>query len=359
MNYGQLIILSFFVAVVSASNVWGQAKPMKAGVPAMTATDMTLLVNAGTLGSQPTQSQTQNGTYTNLSDVMTSPGAPFNGNSQKNTTTVVGASINGQVNGPATYAKTKPGKYGIAFNANVVKDLYQKRILNNLDNFIEAASINLNPNDNKEIVDQMIYAIIESAKVWGSTQGLYSDAVYKGKDIYKENTPFVMNMHNQLDKLNLKSLIEGPDPIGILAPLIQYATGQAGASYGDNFLLFYALENNSKPAAAMAALKLAYLFSVDNVVKQNDPVFKALYDNYVLRKQGNKLGTYQFAANRHGMSVPFKRYGVQFGAFSWLIGKSANAQSSALLWDDQCDCPELDLFTTWSSSVTPSSFIIP
>lgn len=341
MNHLNTIGLTVLFMALAQFSLRAQGSIKPAVKSNLTQTDMSLLVNAGTLGSQPTQ-----GNWT----------APVGANTPQ--TGNVAGSVVGVTNQPG-YVATKPGKYGIAFDAGIVQQLYKKRIMDNLDNFIEAASINLNPNNNTEIVDQIIYAIIESAKYWGSTQGMYSDETYKGHNIYKDNTPFVMHMHNQLDKLNLKSTIEGNNPIGVLAPLINYAAGQAGASYGDTFLIFYALENNSTKAAASAALKLAYLFSIDNVAKQNDPTYKVLYDNYIARSQGKKSGTYQFASDRHGIPVSFTRYGLQFGAIAPFMVLSKSAQATTYLWDDTCDCPDSDLFNVWSSSSTKSSFIIP
>ncbi|OIN59331.1 hypothetical protein BLX24_10135 [Arsenicibacter rosenii] len=309
---------------------------------------MTLLVNAGALGSQPTQPP-KNTSYAGFADNSTVFN-PVNNKASK-ADDLTNPSIKGVIGAMSNHISTKPGKYGIAFDATVVQEMYKKRVLNNLDMLVEAASVNLNPGS-KDITELLLTKLLTDAAAKENTTSA---------ELAKNYGRFINSFRTQLANQDYPKIMQG-DVIAFFSEVINKAGVDQCISYCEyTFLEYTTFYGNSKttPAGVAAAFYVAYLLGYENVWKQNDATYKTIYESYVAKKQGKQYGTYQYISSRHGMPVSFTRYGVQFGAIAPFMILSKSAQATSYLWDQDCDCPDSDLFNVWSSSQTKATFIIP
>jgi hypothetical protein len=317
------------------------AIPKSIGSKPISQTDMGLLVNTASLGSQPTASYQG---VINTGNIV----APKAGST-------------GQYTLPgmeATNVSAKPGKYGISYNATAVFFLYQDRILSKVDDLIEAQSVNLNPGSN----DVTEYIIKKSLEKIGTLEaqnggnknlqsGYYPNGYY---DLYDR---FVQSMRQQLAGVNYADLMQG-NLMSFLAPIIYKSTNDQCISFCEYPMLDWGNKADGKSAAAYLAGQIFYLFSYQNAAKLDNPIFKSLYDAHTAKQGGKARANYAPLANYHGTSVPFVLYYLPFGDNTSSILNSKNAGLINVFWDSECQCPSQQSFTN-AFQAKQTSFIVP
>ncbi|GAA4410864.1 hypothetical protein GCM10023187_35990 [Nibrella viscosa] len=300
----------------------------------LTSTEMTLLVNAGSLGAQPT-TQLYTPADDNASRSQSSAAVLQNKNQ-----------VSPAYQAAVTKLANKTGKYGLNFNAVVVADLYYAHVLKNLDNLIEAGSMNLNPKST-DITEYILTKTLDYVAKLEAQAGLKPDPNY---------IRFVNSMREQLSGVNYVDVMQG-DPVSFFAEVIYKAGLQQCISYCQDPFNEWTM-TKKKSAGVFVAFLVADLLGYGNVAKQGNAIYKMLYDAYVAKKQGAQYGAYQPLVKRSGTAVPFVLYGVSFGSLAPIMILSKSSQALSYYWDDKCNCPKDDIFI-WATFSAPHSFIVP
>lgn len=267
----------------------------------------------------------------------------------------------GTLGAQPTKLPAKNGKYGISFNAVAVTDLYIDQVLNQLDDLVEQGSVGLNPGSSQlteYVIDQALDQVANLDAKQGNTEVAKSG--YGSYRAYYAR--FVQSLRQQLAGVNYPDVMQS-DPVSFFAEKINTAVTQQCISYCQNSMMDWGLANNSKPAGGYFAMQAAYLLGITNVAKQDNPIYKMLYDAYIAKNSstqyGQLYGAYQPLVKQHGTTVPFTLYGLQFGSVASALIHPSKDAAPVSLWDTTCNCPSSELYTKWSSFSAPNAFIVP